>query len=67
LKKITYDEEDIKICLKNLYEIIQYSIPDVNYIKSPRIYEELSNTLLNISKNNKTEELKYLLLLAKKI
>ena len=49
------------------YEIIQYSIPDVNYVKSPENYEKLCETLSSISKDNKTTELEGLIFLAKKI
>ncbi|MDG1052106.1 MAG: hypothetical protein P8O81_01805 [Flavobacteriaceae bacterium] len=67
IEKNNLDEEDIKGLLKQLYEIIQYSIPDVNYVKSPENYEKLCETLSSISKDNKTTELEGLIFLAKKI
>ena len=67
IEKNNFDEEDIKGLLKQLYEIIQYSIPDVNYVKSPENYEKLTETLSSISKDNKTTELEGLIFLAKKI
>ena len=35
------DNEDIKESLKQLREIIEYNIPDINYIKSINNYKEL--------------------------
>ena len=67
IEKNNLDEENIKDLLKQLYEIIQYSIPDVNYVKSPENYEKLCETLSSISKDNKTTELEGLIFLAKKI
>ena len=59
------DKEDLKESLKQLKEIIEYNIPDINYIKSINKYEELVDSLKTLSINNNVDEVKKIIQLAK--
>ena len=61
------DNENIKNSLKQLREIIEYNIPDINYVKSLDKYEKLSKKIELLSKNNKIDELNNTIQLAKSI
>ena len=59
------DKEDLKESLKQLREIIEYNIPDINYIESINKYEELVDSLKKLSINNNVDEVKKIIQLAK--
>ena len=59
------EKEDLKESLKQLKEIIEYNIPDINYIESINKYEELVDSLKKLSINNNVDEVKKIIQLAK--